>query len=483
MEKYRIFSILSLSFILGVALSSFYYPKIISESLVYLTFVGTFIAVATFWKNKKVILISMAFLTFIFGIWLTSSRLENIENISEKKREFSGEVLISKEPQIKEKIQKLIFSSGENKRERFLFNASIYEEYNYGDKLKISCNLERIENFDDSFDYQMYLAKDRIFYQCKQAKIEKLNKNEGNKFLVGLIKIKNKLNQNLYQLIPAPESGLLSGLILGGSDLLSKEIQNNFSRTGMTHIVAVSGYNVTIIAQYLLLFGIFLGLWRRQAFWFALAGIFVFVILTGLSASAVRAGVMGVLLLWAIKKGRLANASNAILFSGCAMLLVNPLLLRWDIGFQLSFLATIGIVYLYPIFENYLMEKNKVFGIGEILFLTISAQLFVLPIIIFNFKTLSLISLLANILILPIIPFTMLVGFVTIVTSFIWKSLAVVFSWLVFLPLKYETLVINYLASFKYASIEMTISWQMVVVWYIILIGVVSFFKKKNKNE
>jgi hypothetical protein len=77
----------------------------------------------------------------------------------------------------------------------------------------------------------------------------------------------------------------------------------------------------------------------------------------------------------------------------------------------------------------------------------------------------------------------MLVGFVTIVTSFIWKSLAVVFSWLVFLPLKYETLVINYLASFKYASIEMTISWQMVVVWYIILIGVVSFFKKKNKNE
>jgi competence protein ComEC len=329
----------------------------------------------------------------------------------------------------------------------------------------------------------MYLAKDQIFYECKNPEIENLNKFKGNKFIAGLIKIKNKFNANINRLIPAPESGLLSGLILGGSNQLSKEIQNNFSRTGMTHIVAVSGYNVTIIAQYLLLLGIFLGLWRPQAFWFAATGIILFVILTGLSASAVRAGVMGILLIWAMKNGRLANAENAILFSAVVMLLVNPLLLRWDIGFQLSFLATIGIVFLYPLFENYFIKNHKVMGLGELIFLTISAQIFVLPIIIFNFKTLSLISLLANILILPIIPITMLLGFLAAIFGFIFTPLATIFAWLAFLPLKYETLTINYLASLKYASIEVEMSWWGVVIWYIILLGVIYFFQRSKTKK
>jgi len=274
---------------------------------------------------------------------------------------------------------------------------------------------------------------------------------------------------------------------LGGSDQLSKSVKDNFSRTGMTHIVAVSGYNVTIIAEYLMLVGIFLGLWRRQAFYFAVTGIIIFVILTGLSSSAVRAGIMGVLLIWAMKNGRLANSQNAILFSACAMLLINPLLFRWDIGFQLSFLATIGIIYLYPIFENYFlhlveMKHCLVSTVAEILFLSLSAQIFVLPIIMFNFETLSLISLLANVLILPIIPFTMLFGFIAGAFGFIFQPIALIFSWLAFLPLKYETLVINYLASLKYASVEMKIAWWGIVIWYIILVGIIYFIKTRRKE-
>lgn len=186
-----------------------------------------------------------------------------------------------------------------------------------------------------------------------------------------------------------------------------------------------------------------------------------------------------------MKNGRLANSRNAIVFAAAVMLLINPLLLRWDIGFQLSFLATLGIVYLYPVISDYLIKRaeknNKIVStFSEILFLTLSAQIFVLPVILFNFQKLSLISPLANLLVLPIIPLTMLLVFIAVILSFIFYSLAVIFSWLAYLPLKYETSVINYLADLKYSSIEVHLSWWGVVLWYIILVGGI-FLNKKNK--
>jgi competence protein ComEC len=193
---------------------------------------------------------------------------------------------------------------------------------------------------------------------------------------------------------------------------------------------------------------------------------------------------MGSLLLWAMKNGRLANAQNAIIFSAGVMLLINPLLLRYDIGFQLSFLATMGIVYFSPFLENQTMKKYRALGIWEILILTLSAQVFVLPIILFNFKNLSLVSPLANLLVLPIIPLTMFLGFGMIVFQFIFPPLAVVFSWLTFLPLKYETTIIQFLAGLEYSSLTIeNFPWLWVWGWYII-IGAGLFFlnnaQKKN---
>jgi competence protein ComEC len=289
-------------------------------------------------------------------------------------------------------------------------------------------------------------------------------------------------------LLPAPESGLLLGLLLGGNDWLSQAVQDNFSRTGLTHIVAVSGYNVTIVAEYLMLLGIFLGLWRQQAFWLASVGIFLFVVMVGFPASAVRAGVMGGLLLWAMKNGRLANAQNAIVFAASAMLVANPLLLRWDVGFQLSFLATLGIVYFYPVIERYSIRKQGISFFSELLFLTLSAQIFVLPIILNNFQKFPVISLLANLLVLPIIPLTMLLGFLMIVFSFIFPPMAIIFSWLVYLPLRYETLIVEWLANWKFSSVEIIgFSWEWMLIWYIITLGILmnakNLFRNKQKKE
>jgi len=476
-SKSRIFLFLSLGFIGGVFWRSFgsfdYFWQ-------YGLAVLAVIILVIFWKNPKAAVVAFFLFFFIGGIGLTEHKLKKLENLDLAGREFSGRAIIVREPAIKDQYQNLTVKTSD--KNKFLVSIFGYTQYSYGDELEIKCLLEIPKS--ETFDYQMYLAKEGIFYLCQKARIEIISHEQGNKFYAIILKIKSRLQKNIDKAIPAPQSGLLSGLLLGGNDKLSKEMQNNFSRTGMTHIVAVSGYNVTIIAEYLMLLGIFLGLWRKQAFWFALIGIFLFVILVGLPASAVRAGIMGSLLLWAMKNGRLANAQNAIIFSAGVMLLINPLLLRYDIGFQLSFLATIGIVYFSPFLENKMLKKHRAFGVWEILILTLSAQVFVLPIILYNFKNLSLISPLANILVLPIIPLTMFLGFMLIVFQFIFPPLATVFSWLTFLPLKYETTIIQFLANLKYSSLGIeNFSWYWIWLWYII-VGAILFYlnhaQKKN---
>ncbi len=478
MTKSKIFLVISLSFISGIGTASFYYPGIIDNLFFFALATISLTIIAVFYRNRRSAVYSIAVLFFAFGIFLTSRELNKVKGLDEDGKSFSGTVEIVKEPAVSVRYQKIIvvpqsrLSTGPKnnlEKEHILINTPAYPSYNYGDILKVDCTLKIPENISEDFDYKMYLAKENIFYECKGPKLEKTDSGGGSRIYGTLIAIKNKFNQKISTLIPAPQSGLMSGLILGGDNFLSKEYQEAFSKTGTTHIVAVSGYNVAIIAEYLMILGIFLGLWRKQAFWFAAVGIILFVVITGLAASAVRAGVMGILLIWAMKNGRLANSQNAIIFAAVAMLIANPLLLGWDIGFQLSFLATLGIIYLYPIFQEHLVKKQKAFGMAEILFLTLSAQIFVLPVILYNFGRLSIISPLANLLVLPIIPLTMLLGFSAAAAGIISGTFGQIMAWLAYLPLRYETEVIRYLAGFRYSSVEFGFPWWGAAVWYVVL--------------
>ncbi|HCP08644.1 MAG TPA: hypothetical protein DIT25_02505 [Candidatus Moranbacteria bacterium] len=477
MSKSKIFLILSLSFIVGIFARSFFEIDLFS---IYVLSILSVISLSLFYQNKIILISGSAVLFFVFGIWLTGNKLAELNSSDLDGKNYSGQAVIIKEPASKDSAQQIVAKiKDENEAEKILLRAGRYPEYSYGDRLEIGCKFQIPENFSEDFDYRMYLAKDGIRYVCNNPKIKIVGKDGASAAYAALLKVRKKFENNINQLIPFPQSGLLSGLLLGGSAGLPKEVQDNFSRTGMTHIVAVSGYNVTIIANYLMLFGIFLGLWRKRAFWAAIFGIFLFVAIIGFPASAVRAGVMGSLLLWAMKNGRLANSQNAIFFSGAIMLLINPLLLRWDIGFQLSFLATLGIVYLFPHFENMLNKKSGIYWIGEILFLSLSAQIFVYPIILYNFHNLSLVSLLANVLVLPIIPITMALGFFMALFKFIFPPLASVLAWLTFLPLKYEVEIINILASFQFSAVEIkNFPWWGVLLWYFLLaVGIRSLRK------
>ncbi|MDD5652145.1 MAG: ComEC/Rec2 family competence protein, partial [Candidatus Moranbacteria bacterium] len=175
---------------------------------------------------------------------------------------------------------------------------------------------------------------------------------------------------------------------------------------------------------------------------------------------------------------------NAILLAGAIMLWINPLSLRWDIGFQLSFLATFGIVKMAPLWERYFFWKNKALGIVDIALMTISAQIFVFPIIMYNFHTLSVVSILANILILLIIPITMLFAFLSALSGFIAYLLSLAFGWAGYWLLRYEIGVVEILADFDWSSMEINnFGASGVIIWYIFLFVLIFFISKLDKKE
>jgi competence protein ComEC len=478
----KIFFILSLCFLIGIFLASFF--RIEKYFVLILVVAGITLFVINY-KNKRMIVASAAVLFLALGIWRTNISLDlarsNLSNQKLGPVEFSG--IVSKEPETDEKYQKIIVEGEE--RNKILINSDIYPEYQYGDQLKIQCNLEEPKNYEDSnFDYQMYLAKDGIYRICKKAQIAAVAKNRGNRFYAAVLAAKNKFEERVSAIFPDPEGAYLKGLILGGSKRMTKDLSDAFSKTGTTHTVAVSGYNVTIIAAFLMWLGIAFGLWRQQVFSFAVLGIVLFVLMTGAPSSAVRAGIMGALVIWAMKEGRLANSQNAILFAAAAMLAINPLLLRYDAGFQLSFLATLGIVYLSPLLENFFWRGRAPKFIQETVILTMAATIFVLPVIMNSFEKISLVSPAANFVILPAIPYIMGTGFAAGVIGFMFVPLGKLIGFVPYVLLKFEIAAVQWLANLSWASVEIkNFDWKWITVYYVLLFALIFYFRLRQKER
>lgn len=250
--------------------------------------------------------------------------------------------------------------------------------------------------------------------------------------------LRTKIEDRINRILPEPQASLLAGILLGKKRTLPEELLEKFNRTSTTHILVVSGYNITIIGAVIIGFLNWLTLPRKYSFWLAILGIIGFVWLVGFTPPVIRAAIMGILVLIAIRMGRIYNITNALLLTAVLMLLHDPFQLFHNISFQLSFSATIGIVYLYPRFQK----------LGEILGTTLSAQLAVFPFIAYYFGQISLIAPIANLLVLPVIPVAMLFGFLGIM-------LGSFFAWPAWLFLAYVIKMVEILSSIPFASIQL----------------------------
>ncbi|MBI2637664.1 MAG: ComEC/Rec2 family competence protein, partial [Candidatus Sungbacteria bacterium] len=461
MTKSQIFLYLCLAFVAGVTIASF-----VTISLLLFWAVSVFSVCVLCYGitkgRKEYIVYGSIGLMLLFGAWrfIQASSLapKALENLLGQTVRFDG--FIADEPVIKEKSQEIIFketASGNS----ILLRLRKYPQYNYGAYAHISGKLERPENFSEDFDYEAYLAKDDIYYVINFPEIVATGEVQRDTHFY-LYLLKSKFSESINSSLPEPHASFLSGLLLGEKRAIPKNLLEDFKTTGTTHIVALSGYNITIVADSIVKFLALLSIPFGVSFWLALSSVALFTLLTGASASVVRAAVMGILVLVARREGRLYSIRNALVFAGAVMIFQNPKILRFDTAFQLSFLATLGLVYISPIIDGY-FEKIKIrflqyiqprfleeqtkhskkSFLREIFISTLSAQCAVLPLLIYSFGSISLISPITNLLVLSAIPATMFFGFFTGVAGLISALIARLLMPVAWLLLQYEISVIE----------------------------------------
>ncbi len=351
--------------------------------------------------------------------------------------------------------------------------APLYPSVSYGEAITVSGTFLKPEPFATdggrTFAYDTFLAKDGVFALIKDAHIQSTAPPSGffTRAIGMLYRAKHIFTNGIENALPEPSAALAEGLLTGGKQGLGKELVNAFTISGLIQIVVLSGYNVMIIAEAVLRGLSFLP--KRIALSSAGISILLFVVAAGSGTSALRAGLMACLALYARASGRTYNALRALFFVLLVMLMWNPFSLVYDPGFELSFLATLGLIIGTPLVEVRLLFIKNMF-LREIVATTLAAQIAVLPFLVYLTGNFSLVSLPANILVLPVIPFTMLLSCIAGIVGMVIPWIAPFIGIPAFMFLSYIISVGIYSAQLPFAHVIIpAFSFFFVVLMYALL--------------
>ena len=355
-----------------------------------------------------------------------------------------------------------------------------YEKYQYGEVLRLRGRLKTPSESED-FSYRDYLARQGVYSIMSSAEVTVLPGKKGNFFTAGLYALKGYALETIYRLFPDPEASLLAGILLGVDNGLPSDLQQDFKDTGTAHIIAISGFNIAIITKlFLSLFGRVFG--KRRGAVFAVIGIILYTLLIGADASVVRAAAMGLLALLAHHLGRRQDGLNALFIVAALMNLFNPFYSQ-DVGFQLSFFATLGLVlYAEPLsqFATRLLSSFNLQPetiqrisplISDFILLTLAAQVTTLPIMAYQFNRLSLISFIANPFILPAQPPVMILGGLADILGMILQPLGQLAAFVAWPFVSYTIRMVDFFGNVPGAAVSVDFPFWGVIVWYAVLLG------------
>ncbi len=348
-----------------------------------------------------------------------------------------------------------------------LLKIARFPEYAYGDRLKITDKLETPFETEE-FSYRDYLARQQIYSVMYYPKLEIVGENQGNFFWATLYNVRRAFETKLNQIFPEPQASFEAGLLIGSRRGIPDSVLADFNTTGLTHIIAISGYNVALVIAFVTgLFGTIVA--RRWQLPLVIVLVVLFTLIVGAGAPVVRAAIMGIIAFAALTSGRQHHIEITIAFTAVLMALHNPRVLT-DISFQLSFAAVLGVLYVGPVLQHYLHRIPKKFAIQDSLVLTLAAQATAVPLIMLYFGRFSLIAPLANILVAPAIPLAMLIGFAAVLIGLAYLPAGILLGFVAYILLSYMLTVAQHLAKIPLASME--ISWfvfSITIVYYLIL--------------
>ncbi len=342
-----------------------------------------------------------------------------------------------------------------------LLHVPPYPAYRYGQRLLVHGQLQqpRPARHPNQFDYRDYLARQGIFVLMYNPLVEVLPGVDGNPFLRGLLAFRTHCHARLLRMLPEPQASLAAGILLGLKATIPTEVRDSFAATGTAHILVVSGWHLSIVAMMLVTMTTHAGLSRRTTFIIVLASIWVYALFVGGTPSVLRAAVMASLTLFASTAERRAEPWTLLLLACFALTLLNPQIL-WNVGFQLSALATASLFAFATPIEAWLLRCpplrwSALAWMRAALTATLAAQILALPLIMYHFGTVSLIAPLANVLLAPVLPLAMLLGGLTLGAGLIWLELGQIVALSAWLPLTWITYVTDWLAELSWAAMRL----------------------------
>lgn len=336
-----------------------------------------------------------------------------------------------------------------------------WPQYEYGDRLRIRGSLERPQVIED-FRYDNYLSRYGIYAVMYRSSISALSTKHSalQKTKRYLYSLKTQTEARLNRLYPEPHASFMAGLLTGSRKGIPEDILETFNTTGLTHIIAISGYNITIVIAVIASALFFVQPQYRLIP--SVVAIVAFTIFVGASAAVIRAAIMGILGLLALHMGRTANVRLTILWTAFCMTVGNPKVLWYDAGFQLSFLAVLGLTETAPLLDPLFKKIPNTLAFRESLQLTTAAQLTAVPLIVVLFGRVSLVAPLTNAFIAPAIPLAMLFG----VLSIFFGS---IFAYLGWASLEWILIIAKYTSALPYASVDVQVPWWSLILYYAIL--------------
>jgi competence protein ComEC len=366
-------------------------------------------------------------------------------------------------------------------------------DWRYGDRVLLEGRLETPPE-DEEFSYRDYLARQGVYSLMPFARLGLVARGQGNPLLSRVYTLKERALQMVYRLYPDPEASLLAGILLGVEGGIPPDVKRAFQDTGTAHVIAISGFNIAIIGGlFATLFLRLLGAPRR----FLAAGLSAVVIafyalLVGAGPSVVRAAIMGVLSLFAVQLGRRQDGLNSLAVVAAVMLVFSPFLL-WDVSFQLSFMATLGLVVFAGMmtvgFANLASRRlpestaqRLARPVGEYVLFTLAALVTTLPVIAYHFGRLSLTALIANPLILPAQPPVMVLGGLAVALGLIYEPIGQVVAYLAWPFVAYTIRTVELVSRIPGGVItlgEIALGW--VILYYAVLF-LATFAGAKLKN-
>lgn len=473
-------------FLAGVSVRSFFLvPWPFAAFLVLLSFVAFAFTYFERTKRQQLIILSIALIACAAGMLRTDTAMlrASPELAAHLGETLTIEGLVVDEPDVREggvRIHVQTDNAG------ILVQAPPYTEVRYGDIVRAKGTLGLPEKFDTTlgrqFDYPMYLAKDGILYTLSFAQAEKIGEGRKNYLKSAALWTKQLYLHGLQATLPEPASGLAGGITVGDKRGVGKGYSDMFIQVGLIHIIVLSGYNITIVMN--IVGKVLAGMSRAIQIGASLFIVVFIVLMAGAAPSATRAGAMALLPLIARMTGRVYLALRALGVVAFAMVLWNPLLLAFDPGFQLSVLATLGLVLFSPVFSWWLHWVPERFTLREIAASTLGTQTMVLPLLLYQNGILSLVALPANLLALVAVPWAMGLSVIAAVAGILIGSWGTFVALPAYVLLVYIIGVAKFFAALPFAAVSVSAfsAWWMFGA-YALLFGSLYLIEREKSSS